>query len=73
MASGLIYIWLIKRRISAQEKAKSVANWRCFNCGGCNHSVVECTVRIMTQRSMVAGVEVKERGTRAGSDESGIN
>jgi len=60
-----------KRRISAEERAKRFADGRCFYCGGFNHRAAECAARKKAQTFKAAGAEVKEVGTKGGSEESG--
>jgi hypothetical protein len=60
-----------KRRISGEERAKWFADGRCLYCGGFNHRAAECAARKKAQRFKAAGVEVKEVGTKEGSEESG--
>jgi len=60
-----------KRRISAEERAKRFADGRCLYCGGFNHRAAECAGRKKAQTFKAAGAEVKEVGTKDGSEESG--
>jgi len=60
-----------KRRISAEERAKTFADGRYLCCGGFNHRAEEYAARKMAQTFKAAGVEVKEVGTRECSEESG--
>jgi len=60
-----------RRRISAEERAKRFADGRCLYCGGCNHRAAECAARKKAQTFKAAGAEVKEVGTKDGSEESG--
>jgi len=60
-----------KRRISAEERAKRFADGRCLYCGGFNHRAAECAARKKDQTFKAAGAEVKEVGTKDGSEESG--
>jgi len=60
-----------KKRISAEERAKRFANGRCLYCGGFNHRAAECAARKKAQTFKAAGAEVKEVGTKDGSEESG--
>jgi len=60
-----------KRRISAEERAKRFADGRCLYCGGFNHRAAECAARKKAQTFKAAGAEVKEVGTKDGSEESG--
>jgi len=60
-----------KRRISAEERAKRFADGRCLYCGGLNHRAAECAARKKAQTFKAAGAEVKEVGTKDGSEESG--
>ena len=60
-----------KRSISAEERAKRFADGRCLYCGGFNHRAAECAVRKKAQTFEVAEAEVKEVGTKDGSEESG--
>src|SRR5882757_755298 len=60
-----------KRRISAEERAKRFADRRCLYYGGFNHRAAECAARKKAQTFMASGAEVKEVGTREGSEESG--
>jgi hypothetical protein len=62
-----------RRRISAEERAKRVADGRCLYCGGCNHRAAECAARKKAQTFKAAGAEIKEVGTKEGSEESGKN
>jgi len=60
-----------KRRISTEERAKRFADGRCLYCGGFNHRAAECAARKKAQTFKAAGAEVKEVGTKEGSEESG--
>jgi len=60
-----------KRKISAEEWAKRFADGSCLYCGGFNHRAAECAARKKAQTSKVSGAEVKEVGTKEGSEESG--
>jgi len=60
-----------KRRISAEERAKRFADGRCLFCGGFNHKAAECAARKKAQTFKASGAEVKEVGTKEGSEESG--
>jgi len=60
-----------KRRISAEERAKRFADGRCFYCGAFNHRVAECAARKKAHTFNTCRVEVKEVGTREGSEELG--
>jgi len=60
-----------KRRFSAEERAKRFADGRCLYCGGFNHRAAECAARKKAQTFKAAGAEVKEVGTKDGSEESG--
>ena len=60
-----------KRRISTEERAKRFADGRCLYCGGFNHRAAECAARKKAQTFKAAGAEVKEVGTKDGSEESG--
>jgi hypothetical protein len=60
-----------KRRISAEERTKRFADGRCLYCGGFNHRAAECAARKKAQTFKAAGAEVKEVGTKEGSEESG--
>jgi len=60
-----------KRRISAEERAKRFADGRCLYCGGFNHRAAECAARKKAQTFKASGAEVKEIGTKEGSEESG--
>jgi len=60
-----------KKRISAEERAKRFADGRCLYCGGFNHRAAECAVRKKAQTFKASGAEVKEVGTKEGSEESG--
>jgi len=60
-----------KRRISAEERAKRFADGRCLYCGGFNHRAAECAARKKAQTFKAAGAEVKEVGTKDGSEELG--
>jgi len=60
-----------RRRISDGERAKRFADGRCLYCGGFNHRAAECAARKKAQTFKAAGAEVKEVGTKDGSEESG--
>jgi len=60
-----------RRRISTEERAKRFADGRCVYCGGLNHRAAECAARKKAQTFKAAGAEVKEVGTKDGSEESG--
>jgi hypothetical protein len=60
-----------RRRMSAEERAKRFADGRCLYCGGFNHRVAECAARKKAQMFKAAGAEVKEVGTKEGSEKSG--
>jgi hypothetical protein len=60
-----------KRRISPEERAKRFADGRCLYCGGFNHRAAECAARKKAQTFKASGAEVKEVGTKEGSEESG--
>jgi len=60
-----------KRRISAEERAKRFADGRCLYYGGFNHREAECAALKKAQMFKAAGAEVKEVGTKEGSEESG--
>jgi len=60
-----------KRRISAEERAKRFADGRCLYCGGFNHRAVDCAARKKAPTFKAARAEVKEVGTKEGSEESG--
>jgi hypothetical protein len=60
-----------KRRISAEERAKRFADGRCLYCSGFNHRAAECVARKKAQTFKASGAEIKEVGTREGSEESG--
>jgi len=60
-----------KRMISAEERAKRFTDGRCLYCGGFNHRAAECVARKKAQTFNAAGEEIKEVGTREGSEESG--
>jgi len=60
-----------KRRISVEERAKRFADGRCLYCGGFNHKTAECAARKKAQMFNASGAEVKEGGTKEGSEESG--
>jgi len=60
-----------KRRISAEERAKRFTDGRCLYDGGFKHRAAECAARKKDQMFKVAGAEIKEVGTREGSEESG--
>jgi len=60
-----------KRRISAEERAKRFANGRCLYCGGFNQRAAECAARKKAQTFKAAGAEIKEVGTKEGSEELG--
>jgi hypothetical protein len=58
-----------KRRMSAEERAKRFADGRCLYCGGFNHRAAECAARKKAQTFKASGAEVKEVGTKQGSEE----
>jgi len=60
-----------KRRISAEERVKRFADGRCVYCGGFNHRAAEGAARKTAQTFKGSGAEVKEVGTKEGSEESG--
>jgi len=60
-----------KRRISAEERAKRFADGRCLYCGGFNHRAAQCAARKKAQTFKALGAEVKEVGTKEGSEELG--
>jgi hypothetical protein len=60
-----------KRKISAEERTKKVADGRCLYCSGFNHRSVECAARKKAQTFMAAGVELKNVGTKEGPEELG--
>jgi hypothetical protein len=60
-----------KRRISAEERAKRFANGKCLYWGGFHHRAAVCAARKKAQTFKAAGAEVKEVGTKDGSEESG--
>jgi len=60
-----------KRRISTEERVKRFADGRCLYCGGFNHRAAESSARKKAQTFKVAAAEMKEVGTKEGSDESG--
>jgi hypothetical protein len=60
-----------RRRISAEERVKRFADGRCLYCGGFNHRAAECAARKKAQTFKEVGVEVKEVGTKEGTEESG--
>jgi len=60
-----------RKKISDEERAKRFADGRCLYCGGFNHRAVDCAVRKKARTFKVAGAEVKEVGTKDGSEESG--
>ena len=60
-----------KRRISAEERAKTFTDGRCLYCGGFNHRAAECVARKKAQMFKAAGAEIKEVGTGTDSKESG--
>ena len=60
-----------KRRISTEERAKRFADGRCLYCGGFNHRAAECAARKKAQTFKASGAEIKEVGTKEGSEESG--
>jgi hypothetical protein len=59
------------RRISAEERANRFADGRCLHCGGFNHRVVDCAAMEKAQTFKAAGAEIKEVGTKEGSERSG--
>jgi len=61
----------VNRRISTEERAKRFVDGRCLYCGGFNHRAAECTARKKAQTFKAAGAEVKEVGTKDGSEETG--
>jgi len=61
----------VKRIMSPDERAKRFADRRCVYCGGFNHRAAECAARKKAQTFKAAGAEVKEVGTKAGSEEWG--
>jgi len=60
-----------RRRISAEESAKRFGDGRCLCCGGFNHRAAECAAREKAQTFKAAGAEIKEVGTKEGSEELG--
>jgi hypothetical protein len=60
----------VKRWISAEERAKRFGDGRCLYCGGFNHRAAECAARKKAQTFQTAEAEVKEVGTKEGSEES---
>ena len=60
-----------KRSISAEERAERFADGRCIYCWGFNHRAAECAVRKKAPTFKASGAEVKEVGTKEGSEESG--
>lgn len=58
-------------RISAEERAKKLADGRTVCCGGLNHRVEVCAVRKIAQIFKVAGAPVNEVGTTSGPEELG--
>jgi hypothetical protein len=60
-----------KRMILAEERSKRFANGRCLYYGGFNHRAAECVARKKAQIFQVAGVEIKEIGTKENCEESG--
>jgi len=60
-----------RRRISDEERAKRFADGRCLYCGGFNHRAAECAAKKKARTFKAAGAEVKEVGTKDGSEESG--
>jgi len=60
-----------KRRISAEERVKRFTDGRCLYYGGFNHRAAECAARKKAPTFKESGAEVKEVGTKEGSEESG--
>jgi hypothetical protein len=60
-----------KRRISAEERAKRFGDGTCSYCGGLNHRAAECEARKKAPTFKAAEAEVKEVGTKEGSEDSG--
>ena len=60
-----------RRRISAEKWAKRFADGRCLYCSGFKRRAAECPARKKAQTFKAAGAEIKEVGTREGSEESG--
>jgi hypothetical protein len=60
-----------KRTISAEERAKRFTDGRSLYYGGFNHRAAECAARKKAQTFNAAGAEIKEVGTKEGSEESG--
>jgi hypothetical protein len=60
-----------KMRISADERAKRFADGRCLYCGWFNHRAAESAARKKAKTLKAAGAEVKEVGSKEGSEESG--
>jgi len=57
-----------KRRISAEDRAKRFADGRYLYRGGFNHRAAECAARKKAQTFKASGAEVKEVGTKEGSE-----
>jgi len=60
-----------RRRVLAEERAKRFTDGRCLYSGGFNHRAAECAARKKAQMFKAAGVDVKEVGTKEGSEGSG--
>jgi succinate dehydrogenase/fumarate reductase-like Fe-S protein len=60
-----------KRRITAEERAKSFEYGRCLYCGGCNHRAAECVARKKAQTFNASGAADQKVGTKEGSVDSG--
>jgi hypothetical protein len=60
-----------KRRISAEDRAKRIADGRCLFCGVFNHRVAECAPGKKAQTFKAAAAEIKNVGTKEDSEESG--
>jgi len=59
-----------RRRISAEKRAKRFPDGRWLYCGWFNHREAECPARKKAQTFKAAGAEIKQVGTREGSEES---
>jgi len=48
-----------RKRISAEEKAKTIADGKYLDSGGFNHRAAECTAKKKTPMCNKAGVEIR--------------
>jgi len=60
-----------RRRFAAEVRANRFVGGMCLYCGGFNPRAAECGAKRKTQTFKAAGMEVKEVGTKEGSEESG--